>query len=140
MAPPGAHHRRLQQLVRSVWREPGPCATPSSSQPRRECDRLVTGGVVITVNARREMFADGAVAIAGDSIVGVGRAADLQLEFAPNEVLDVGGGIIHPVRPARPRTSPHAPRPGAPMLALTSVALRASSTVTCTSRSTSAEA
>jgi len=106
MAPPATHHRRLQQLVRAVWRA-APSATPSSSEPRRECDRLVTGGVVITVNARREMFADGAVAIAGDSIVGVGRAADLQLEFAPAEVLDVGGGIIHPVRPAWPRTSPH---------------------------------
>ena len=108
MAPPGAQHRRLQQLVRAVWRAPAPSATPSSSEPRRECDRLVTGGVVITVNAQREMFADGAVAIAGDSIVGVGRAADLQLDFAPAEVLDVGGGIIHPVRPG-PEPAPTHP-------------------------------
>ena len=56
----------------------------------------IVNAVVITVNHSREIFADGAVAVAGDSIVGVGRAEDLRHRFCPTSVLDVGGGIVHP--------------------------------------------
>src|SRR5437660_416184 len=42
-----------------------------------EIDLLVSGGDVVTMNDRREVLVGGAVAIARDRIVGVGRTSDV---------------------------------------------------------------
>ena len=45
--------------------------------PRKLIDLLVTRGVVITMDAQRHIFSDGAVAIDKGRIVAVGHSADL---------------------------------------------------------------
>jgi cytosine/adenosine deaminase-related metal-dependent hydrolase len=51
-------------------------------------DTLITHSLVVTMNPRREVINDGAIAIRGREIVAVGKTADLQARFAIREELD----------------------------------------------------
>ena len=53
-----------------------------------EADLLIAGATVITMNAAREVIADGAIAIRGDRIAAVGRRADLERSVRANRTLD----------------------------------------------------
>src|SRR4051812_40990531 len=57
---------------------------------------LVQGGTVVTMNPRGTVIDDGAVAICDGMIAAVGRAADLQREYAGSRVIDASGGLITP--------------------------------------------
>ena len=59
-------------------------------------DLLVTGGVVLTVDADRRIFRDGAVAIDNGAIVDVGRTADLAARFDARRTIDARGGAVTP--------------------------------------------
>jgi cytosine/adenosine deaminase-related metal-dependent hydrolase len=60
------------------------------------CDLLVVRGHVLTMDAARTEHADGAVAIAGGAIVDVGASDELSARWDAAQVLDAGGGVIHP--------------------------------------------
>ena len=57
---------------------------------------LVTNGVVVTMNPARQVIQDGAVAIDGSDIVGVGPAADVTARFRGRDTLDARGQIVLP--------------------------------------------
>jgi cytosine/adenosine deaminase-related metal-dependent hydrolase len=59
-------------------------------------DVIVTGGVVITMNAARTIYNDGAVAIKADKIVAVGQASDIARQFKAATQIDAQGGLIMP--------------------------------------------
>jgi 5-methylthioadenosine/S-adenosylhomocysteine deaminase len=59
-------------------------------------DLLVRGGTIATMDARRRLIGDGAVAITGATIVAVGKAADLEARFAPREVIDARSHLVTP--------------------------------------------
>jgi 5-methylthioadenosine/S-adenosylhomocysteine deaminase len=59
-------------------------------------DLLVVGHDVITMNARREIVRDGAVAIAGDTIVEVSKARDLRARWPDAAVLGDATTILTP--------------------------------------------
>ena len=59
-------------------------------------DLIVAGGQVVTMNARREIYVDGAVAIAGDRVLQVGRAAELRRRWPGVPVHDATGAVITP--------------------------------------------
>src|SRR5687767_10534560 len=61
-----------------------------------EIDLLVTGGVVITVDTERRVLLDGAIAVDGGLIVGVGRSGEIAARFAARRVIDARGGAITP--------------------------------------------
>lgn len=62
----------------------------------RPCDLLVTAAWVITVDADRRILRDGAVAVTGDTIVAVGKAADLDREFTPARRIDRPDSVVLP--------------------------------------------
>ena len=68
------------------------------------CDTLISGALVVTMNERREVVQDGAVAIVGDRIVDVGKAADLKERYA---AADVVGGQRFVVTPGLVNTHIH---------------------------------
>lgn len=62
----------------------------------RECDLLIVNGCVLSMDAKRTVYPNGAVAITGRDIVGVGREKDVATAFRGKRVIDADGGIVHP--------------------------------------------
>ncbi len=62
--------------------------------PVKECDLLLTGGSVLTIDDERNVFDPGAVAITGDRIVAVGSVDDLSGYRAKRTVNCAGKAII----------------------------------------------
>jgi 5-methylthioadenosine/S-adenosylhomocysteine deaminase len=63
---------------------------------RATCDLLISGGIVLTVDAERRIFWDGAVAIAGNRIVEVGRRTDVEPRYKARRVIDARGMVVTP--------------------------------------------
>ena len=59
-------------------------------------DLLIAGGTVLTVDRERRIIEDGAVAIDGDRIVGVGKAAALSAAHVPRRTIDARGKLVMP--------------------------------------------
>lgn len=66
-----------------------------ASDPVRP-DLLVTGGDVLTMNARREVLAGGAVAVAGDRITEVGATSELRRRWPGVAELDARDCVVLP--------------------------------------------
>jgi len=60
------------------------------------CDLLIQNGRVVSMNERREIFPNGAIAIDGGRIVAVGPAREVLAVWQGRRVLDAQGGIVHP--------------------------------------------
>ena len=61
-----------------------------------QTDLIVEGGTVITMDAARTIFKDGAVATSNDRVVGVGKASDIKSRFRAKSTIDAKGGLILP--------------------------------------------
>ena len=59
-------------------------------------DILITGGIVVTMDPKRRVIEDGAVAIEGDSIVAVGPRADLAASHPADRVIDADRKVVMP--------------------------------------------
>lgn len=62
----------------------------------RCCDILVTNGHLLTMNGKREVYPDGAIAITGREIVDVGTTRRIEKEWRSARRIDSCGGTIHP--------------------------------------------
>ena len=62
----------------------------------RRVDTLLTGGTVVTMNPKHDVFAPGAVAIAGDAIVAIGLAERVQQLVSADTVVDCTGKLVVP--------------------------------------------
>ncbi|HLI15744.1 MAG TPA: amidohydrolase [Acidimicrobiales bacterium] len=71
-------------------------ASGEAGQGATEVDVLVTGALVVTMDERREVLEDGAVAIAGDRIAAVGKSAELARAFRAREVIDGSRFVVTP--------------------------------------------
>ena len=60
------------------------------------CDLIVTNGYLITVDDGRRVFARGAVAILGRTIVAVGAADEVMRLWRATTVIDARGAVVHP--------------------------------------------
>lgn len=67
-----------------------------SEPPLIDADLLITGAHIITMNAAREVYADGALAIAGTRIVAVGRNADVARKVKARATRDARGFVMTP--------------------------------------------
>jgi 5-methylthioadenosine/S-adenosylhomocysteine deaminase len=61
-----------------------------------EADLLISGDFVLPFNEGKEILENGAVAVAGDGIVAVGKASDLEKKIEAKEELDANGCLIMP--------------------------------------------
>lgn len=57
---------------------------------------LFTNATILTMNARREIITDGALALQGNRIVAVGKTADLLARYPQEQVYDVQGKLLLP--------------------------------------------
>lgn len=59
-------------------------------------DLVIVHGHVVTMDERRSVFADGAVAVAGRDIAAVGPTAEVLAQVEPARTIDARGGVVHP--------------------------------------------
>ncbi|NJO84061.1 MAG: amidohydrolase, partial [Blastochloris sp.] len=59
-------------------------------------DTILSGGIVVTMNPTFDVHFDGAIAIRGDSIVGVGARDDVLARYTSDDVVDCSGQYIMP--------------------------------------------
>jgi 5-methylthioadenosine/S-adenosylhomocysteine deaminase len=59
-------------------------------------DVIVAGGDVVTMNTRRDVFAEGAVAIAGNRIAEVGRRSEVCARHPDAVIFDAAGTVVTP--------------------------------------------
>ena len=62
----------------------------------RQVSTIVTGAMVVTVDAARNIYNPGAVAIDGTTIVAVGPAADIASRFKAAEQISASGSVVIP--------------------------------------------
>ena len=60
------------------------------------CDLILRGAQILTLDARRTVYAAGAIAVRGHTITAVGAEAEVLRRWQASRVLDAGGGIVHP--------------------------------------------
>ena len=63
---------------------------------KTEVDLLIVGGDVITMNAAGEVLSDGALAVRGNQIVAIGRAADMTAAYAAPQTIDARQHVVMP--------------------------------------------
>ncbi len=66
------------------------------AQTKQEVDLLVSGGIVVSMDAARTIYQDGSVAIKADTIVGVGPRAEIEARYKSAQTLDARGGLVLP--------------------------------------------
>ncbi|MFZ1240757.1 MAG: amidohydrolase family protein [Anaerolineae bacterium] len=59
-------------------------------------DTIVHGGIVVTMNAKEEIVADGAVAVREGQVVAVGPAATILSRYVAPQMVDCAGQVIMP--------------------------------------------
>jgi 5-methylthioadenosine/S-adenosylhomocysteine deaminase len=68
----------------------------SSAQTKQDVDLVVSGGIVVTMDGGRRILHDGSVAVKGDTIVAVGRQADLEEQYRGARTIDAHGKLVLP--------------------------------------------
>jgi 5-methylthioadenosine/S-adenosylhomocysteine deaminase len=63
---------------------------------KEKVDILLAGGTVITVDQRRRIYRDGAVAMRGNEIVAVGKRADLAARYDAKHTRDCRNKLVMP--------------------------------------------
>jgi 5-methylthioadenosine/S-adenosylhomocysteine deaminase len=59
-------------------------------------DLIISHGLVLTMDAQRRIFFDGAVAVAGQHIIAVGRSPDIELAYRAKQMINADGGAVQP--------------------------------------------
>lgn len=62
----------------------------------QQVDRLLVGGIVLTMNEDMDIYPDGAVAIKGAEIVAIGPTVEIRANFDAPEVIECNGQVIMP--------------------------------------------
>ena len=70
------------------------CASYGQSR-KQNVDTIVTG-MVVTMDGSRSIYDDGALAIAGDTIVAVGKREDIEAQFEARQTIDARGKLVLP--------------------------------------------
>ena len=65
-------------------------------EAKEKADLLVVHGTVVTMDGHRRIIEDGAVVVRGDSIVAIGKSAEIESEYEASKIIDAHGGIIMP--------------------------------------------
>lgn len=63
---------------------------------KQDCDLLYYGAYLVTVDAERRIFADGALAVSGRRIVAIGRTEEVRTAWKGRREIDVRGALLHP--------------------------------------------
>lgn len=63
---------------------------------QQKCDLIIRNGCVLTMDARRSIIDNGAIAVTGHTITAVGQDAEIVRDWQAKETIDAKGAIVHP--------------------------------------------
>src|SRR5438067_633749 len=63
---------------------------------RTPVDLLIVGGTVVTMNAKREIIEDGAIAIRRGEIVSIGKRAEIAVTVIAKRIINAAGKVVIP--------------------------------------------
>jgi 5-methylthioadenosine/S-adenosylhomocysteine deaminase len=66
------------------------------AQTKQHVDLLVSGGIVVSMDAKRMIYNDGSVAVSGDSIVALGPRGEIEAKYTGAENIDAKGKLVLP--------------------------------------------
>jgi len=66
------------------------------SQTKQEVDLIVSGGIVVTMDAARRILSDGSIAVKSDTIVWVGPRAEVEERYHGAQTIDAHGRLVLP--------------------------------------------
>lgn len=67
-----------------------------SSPIKKQVDLLISGGTIVTMNAKHEIIEDGAIAITGGEISLIGKRSDVIKQVIPKKTIAAAGKVIIP--------------------------------------------
>ena len=70
--------------------------TTLSAQSKTRVDLIITGGTVVTMDASRHVYNDGALAVRGDAIVAAGSQSDIASRYDAARTIDAHDEIVMP--------------------------------------------
>jgi 5-methylthioadenosine/S-adenosylhomocysteine deaminase len=68
----------------------------SSQVPKDKVDLIISGGTVVTMDATRAIYDDGAVVVKGDTIIAVGPRRELDARYLAPQTIDAKGKLVLP--------------------------------------------
>ena len=68
----------------------------ATAQTKQDVDLLISGGIVVTMDAARTIYPDGSVAIRGDSIVAVGPRTQVDEKYHSKQVIHAQNRLVLP--------------------------------------------
>ena len=68
----------------------------SSQVPKDKVDLIISGGTVVTMDATRAIYDDGAVVVKGDTIIAVGPRRELEARYLAPQTIDAKGKLVLP--------------------------------------------
>src|SRR5712664_3929640 len=71
-------------------------ASAVAQEKRERADLVIAGGTVVTMDAKRRILEDGAIAVEGDAIVAVGTRAEIAAKYAAATHIDANGHLVLP--------------------------------------------
>ena len=87
---------RLSALICSVVVLFALALQAQSAMAKDHADVLITGGTVVTMDGSRRILEGGAIAVRGDTIVGVGTLAEMEARVEAAKRIDATGMIVMP--------------------------------------------
>ena len=87
-------------------------ATPAFAKQR--VDLIVVHGTVVTMDGKRRILENGAIAVQGDAIAAIDATGNIDAMYESGKVIDARGGLDSTGIDQRPYTYEHelVPRPG----------------------------
>jgi 5-methylthioadenosine/S-adenosylhomocysteine deaminase len=73
------------------------CVLSSEAQTKKEsADLVVNGATIVTMDADRHVWKDGAIAVKGDAIVAIGPSSDVLAKYQAPQTVNANGQLIIP--------------------------------------------
>lgn len=72
------------------------CGSVAVAAAKERADLIVAHGTVVTMDAQKQVIDDGAVAVRGDSIVGMGTTSQIEAEFDAARTIDARNDLVLP--------------------------------------------
>jgi 5-methylthioadenosine/S-adenosylhomocysteine deaminase len=89
------NNRRIGWLL-CIFTFAASLVSAQTAPSKQHADTIISGGMVVTMDAQRRVYDDGAVAVGGDTIVAVGPRAEIEAKYESAQTVDAKNTLVLP--------------------------------------------